>query len=303
MKSPIRRTGLTCARGSWKIIATWLRNPRSAAPASACDVATLEADLALTSAPRGSSRSIARAVIDLPEPDSPTSPTASPGRIASETSRSTARFTPCTSSSTVSPSTSSSGAAAPGLQRGGRAGPLIGVPPGLLEQPLAKHVDRDDDGDDAHAGRERGQRVALQDARLVLRDHDAPVGRGRLHAKAEEGDRRQVDHRPAEHDRRLRDDERQHVGQHVPQADRCRRGALHLQGGDVGLAPFPQCGSAQHARDVGHVGDRERGRGGGRPGAEDGGGEHRQQDARERRTGCPVRRRLLCRRRPAARRR
>ena len=25
MKSPIRRTGLVCARGSWKIIATWPR--------------------------------------------------------------------------------------------------------------------------------------------------------------------------------------------------------------------------------------------------------------------------------------
>ena len=38
----------------------------------------------LTSAPRGSSRSIARAVIDLPDPDSPTSPSASPGRTASD---------------------------------------------------------------------------------------------------------------------------------------------------------------------------------------------------------------------------
>ena len=34
-----------------------------------------------TSAPRGSSRPIARAVMDLPDPDSPTRPTASPGRI------------------------------------------------------------------------------------------------------------------------------------------------------------------------------------------------------------------------------
>ena len=38
-------------------------------------------DLAVDLAPAGSSRAIARAVIDLPEPDSPTSPSASPAPI------------------------------------------------------------------------------------------------------------------------------------------------------------------------------------------------------------------------------
>ena len=81
MKSPIRRTGFACARGSWKTTAI-----------SSSIVAQLAAAQAVARrgrrsgrcrpprAPAGSSREIDRAVIDLPEPDSPTSPTASPAR-------------------------------------------------------------------------------------------------------------------------------------------------------------------------------------------------------------------------------
>ena len=83
---------------------------------------------------------------------------------------------------------------------------------------------------------------------------------GRLHAEAEERDRREVDHRVAEQDRRLRDDQRHDVRHDVPQADRGRRGALHLQRRDVRLAAFLQRGAAQHPGDVGHVGDRQRDR-------------------------------------------
>ena len=55
---------------------------RSAPPREREHVAAVEADRAVVCAPGGSSRAIARAVIDLPEPDSPTSPSASPAPIA-----------------------------------------------------------------------------------------------------------------------------------------------------------------------------------------------------------------------------
>ena len=112
MKSPMRRTGFTCARGSWKIIATLVRNARRSAPASSLMSRPRYRISPRPARPGGSSRSIARAVIDLPEPDSPTSPTASPARTVSDTSRSTACWTPSTGSRTVRPQTSSSGAPA-----------------------------------------------------------------------------------------------------------------------------------------------------------------------------------------------
>src|SRR5262245_51857556 len=169
----------------------------------------------LTSAPRGSSRSMARAVIDLPDPDSPTRPTASPGLTLIETSRRTLRCAPSTRSRTVRSSTSSSGSAdrtAAAACPAPACTALIGAPPArhslaclrLLEQPLAEDIERDHDGDDAGSRRERGQRITLWNADLVLGDHHSPVRGGRLHAKAEEGHRCEVDHRVAEQDRRLR---------------------------------------------------------------------------------------------------
>src|SRR5262249_58547988 len=147
-KSPPRRTGLVCVRGSWKIIATWLRYRRRSAPASSLTSVPPNRIEPWTSAPRGSSRSIARAVIDLPDPDSPTRPTASLGRTVSETSRSTARLVWSASSSTVSPATSSSGA--PGVPQVGASvlaalalARSSAVRLWLLEQALAEYVDRD----------------------------------------------------------------------------------------------------------------------------------------------------------------
>ena len=112
MKSPMRRTGLMCALGSWKIIATWLRYWRSFAPASRPVSVPPNRIEPLTSAPRGNRRPIARAVMVLPDPDSPTRPSASPRRTISETSRSTGRFAPLVSSMTLRSVISSSGAPA-----------------------------------------------------------------------------------------------------------------------------------------------------------------------------------------------
>ena len=99
-----------CARGSWKIIATWVRYRRRSVPVSPPTSAPSNRIEPWTLAPRGSRRPIARAAMVFPAPDSPTRPTASPGATVSETSRSTARWVPFTFSITLSPATSSSGA-------------------------------------------------------------------------------------------------------------------------------------------------------------------------------------------------
>src|SRR5216683_1953105 len=231
----------------------------------------------LTSAPRGSSRSMARAVIDLPEPDSPTSPTASPALTLMATSRRTLRCAPSTRRRTVRPSTSSSGSAegtvaaacpapagtafigAPPARCSSSAPPARRSLPGLrlLEQALAKDVERDYDRDDAATGSERRQRIALRNADLVLGDHHAPVGGRRLHAKPEEGDCCEVDHRVAEQNRRLGDDQRHDVRHDMPQADGGSRCALHLERRHVRLAALLQCSAAKHPGHIGHVGDRQ----------------------------------------------
>ena len=107
-------------------------------------------------------------------------------------------------------------------------------------------------------------------------------GFGRLHAEPEERDRGEVDHRVAEQDRRLRDDQRRHVRHEMPQADRrsptppaprarrrtagCARAARRR----AGPARRTACRRPQR--------DHRRAK----PGAEHRRGEDREQDARER---------------------
>ena len=86
---PILTSGLRLDSGSWVIIAILV--PRhlvgaDLAPSSAPSKQTVPS---VTRPGCGISRMIARAVSDLPEPDSPTRPTRSPAPIARETSRTT----------------------------------------------------------------------------------------------------------------------------------------------------------------------------------------------------------------------
>ncbi len=93
---------------------------------------------------------------------------------------------------------------------------------------------------------------------------------------------RQVDHRVAEQDRRLGDDQRHDVRHDVAQADRGGRRSLHLQRRNVRLTSFLQRGAAQHSRDIRHVGDGQGDHGRPQPGAKHGRGQHGEQDPRER---------------------
>ena len=158
---------------------------------------------------------------------------------------------------------------------GSRALPSLG-------HALAEEVDRDDDEHDAQAGRQRLERIPLEHAGLTGGDHDAPVGGRRLYAEAQERDRREVDHRPREHERRLGDHERSEVGDQVTRADRPRRHALDLGGGDIVTGALADRRGAQDPGDVGRVGDRKRDRRRDQPGSEHGRGEDREQDTRER---------------------
>ena len=96
MKSPMRRTGLICARGSWNTIDIRFRYERSSPPLSVLTSCPPNRICPSTSAPGGSDPLTARAVIVLPEPDSPTSPTDSPGSTDRDTLRNTARLVPAT---------------------------------------------------------------------------------------------------------------------------------------------------------------------------------------------------------------
>ncbi len=86
---PIRRSGLSALMGSWNTIATSRprceRHRRSGAPASSAPASRIEP---VTRAASGASPISAEASTDLPQPDSPTMPTRSPGamdRLASRT--------------------------------------------------------------------------------------------------------------------------------------------------------------------------------------------------------------------------
>ena len=100
-----------------------------------------------------------------------------------------------------------------------------------------EQVEGDHHDDDRDAGGQRLSRIALEDPRLALGDHHAPVGLRRLDAEAEERDRREVEHRPAEQDRRLRDHELREVAQQMTDADRPDREPLDLERGRCRAGP------------------------------------------------------------------
>jgi len=87
-ESPMRRTGLSVARGSWKIMAASAdRTFRTAARSSATISYPQTVTVPDRDARSGVRRSAALAVVDLPEPDSPTSPTVSPSATSRDTPR------------------------------------------------------------------------------------------------------------------------------------------------------------------------------------------------------------------------
>src|SRR5262250_512489 len=116
----------------------------------------------------------ARSAVDLPEPDSPTTPTISPGCRARVRSFTAGWSTPPTAKLTLRFSISRSGSdiAERALQVE------------AIAQPLAEEVEADDGGADGQRGAEE-RPEGDADVLLRLVDHDAPVRVRRLGAQAE----------------------------------------------------------------------------------------------------------------------
>src|SRR6516164_5192801 len=139
-----------------------------------------------------------RAVVDLPQPDSPTMPTVSPLRIVNDTS-STARTVlrapnspPRTGKCLVSPLTLSSGCAAPPRSSIGSSlsakviVALIASVPDIhrAAHAVAQEIEADRDREDHHAGQCRNPWIDV-DRGAQRVEHQSPFGLRRFGAEAE----------------------------------------------------------------------------------------------------------------------
>src|SRR6266536_430747 len=139
-----------------------------------------------------------RAVVDLPQPDSPTMPTVSPLAIENETS-STARTvlrglnrSPRTGKCLVRPLTCSSGCAAPPMSSTGSSMPT-GVLTALISVPyvhgaahaVAQQVEADRDREDHRTGQRRHPRIDV-DRGAQRVEHQPPFRLRRFCAETEE---------------------------------------------------------------------------------------------------------------------
>src|SRR5580704_7427847 len=228
--APTVITGSSALSVSWKIMASWCRR-RSVELRSPREVTSSPATWtvpACTLAVRGSRPMIARSVMLLPLPDSPTMPSEPPAGRLSDTPSTARNLRWCRRTSTVRSLTSSSGLTAP---------PAAGLtaPPaaGLIAPPAAGSAARSlgplqvgesvaeqreaDAGDDDRDARDDGQPRVHGDEGLAVADHRAPVRRGRLDAEAQvtKGDDGQDDQHDVRH--YVHDGLADGVGQDVPE--------------------------------------------------------------------------------------
>src|SRR5581483_4394524 len=159
---------------------------------------------------------------DLPEPDSPTMPSVSPGRI-DQLTPSTALTTPASVSkwtrrSSISINGSPAAAAVgllPSSVIGASERPSSEFRIERVADPVAHEHETEDGVHDGH-GREEPHEVLVPEEALAGGDHVAPVGGVGVRARAQVGegylgDDRHTDAHCAVHDHR-----RQAVGEHVP---------------------------------------------------------------------------------------
>src|SRR5215813_10988156 len=181
----------------------------------------------------------ARSTVDLPEPDSPTTPTISPGCRARVRSFTAGWSTPPTAKLTLRFSISRSGSdiAERALQVK------------AIAQSLAEEVEADDGGADGHRGAEE-RPEGDADVLLRLVDHDAPVRVRRLGAQAEIAQGGPAHEGEADVDAALHDDGRPHAGQDLPVLDVERALAAGARRGDVVVAGGVEHGAAHDADEL-----------------------------------------------------
>src|SRR3954469_9502263 len=171
-----------------------------------------------------SSWAIPNSMVDLPQPDSPTTPTNSPG-WTSRSKESTARTGPAAVSySTVSPRTSRSGAPSSGASDIGALG--TGPPDGsesrvadLVERVVEQREGGAEQGD-AQTWSHHPQRLTGLQGAVVLRpvQHRAPAQRGAV-AEPDELQPRRREHRVQRGPEEGGQDERRHRGQDLEHDD------------------------------------------------------------------------------------
>src|SRR5213593_5094140 len=181
----------------------------------------------------------ARSAVDLPEPDSPTSPTTSLGCRVRVSSLTAGRSTPPTAKLTVRfrISISGSGIAERALEME------------TIAQAFSQQIEADHRGADGEGGTEQGPEG---DADVLLRlvDHDAPVGVRRLGAQAEIAQGGSAHQREADIDAALHDDGRPHRGQDLPVLDIERVLAAGPGRGDVVVTRRLEHGAAHDAHEL-----------------------------------------------------
>ena len=205
---PTGITGLSDVMGSWKIMPISLpRTRRSWAGESV----SRPRPARRTPSPRTVAESGSRPMTDspkvlLPHPDSPTTPTISPGSTRSDTSSRASTSPPCERKLTERPRTSSTGSVTAGsaVER--------------VLQPVAEQVEAERRDEDGQPGEDREER-SLRGVRLRGGEHDAPGRRRWLDAEAEEGEHRFGNDRERQEYGRLHDDRVEDVGQYVPDDD------------------------------------------------------------------------------------
>src|SRR5258706_6893297 len=218
----MRSTGFRLEIGSWKIIA--ICPPRilrsSFSPSSSRSWSRNMTEPSLISAGgTGSKRKIESAVTLLPEPLSPTMPSASPS--------SSEKLTPSTAwtgpsrvlNCTFRSLTSSSLANAITFHETRRVGvtllALRHIRVERVAQPVAHQVNTQDGEQDRQAWQQRQQRVG-RDVRLRVLQHRAPGSRRRLNAEAEEAQGGFRQNRSADRQGRGHDDRSGGIGQNMP---------------------------------------------------------------------------------------
>src|ERR1700730_526018 len=180
--APTVITGSSALSVSWKIMASWCRR-RSVELRSPREVTSSPATWtvpACTLAVRGSRPMIARSVMLLPLPDSPTMPSEPPAGRLSDTPSTARNVRWGRRTSTVRSLTSSSGLTAP--PAAGSAARSLG--PLQVGESVAEQREADA-GDDDRDARDDGQARGHGDGGLAGADQRAPVRRGRLDAEAQ----------------------------------------------------------------------------------------------------------------------
>src|SRR5919109_2438847 len=225
--SPTRKTGLSDVSGSWKTMPispahSARRSLGGSARTGRPSNATVPSMRAL-----GTSRSSPmtdRAMTDLPEPDSPTTATTSPGATDSDTPSTAWTVPPGVSNRTrrsVTSSRLSPIASAP-------VSPTVPLP--LLAQALAHEVEGQHGGEHGASRHEHQVRMVLEHAALPLGDHVSPRRGRRLHAEAQVAQRRLGHQQHGHDDQGVGQQRRQDVGQDLAHDDPGAGGA-HDPGG------------------------------------------------------------------------